>query len=90
MLNEERLLGHFSKIYKLIAEMQRFELSKKENSLRLTDEEWVEEVIENLLVFGEVTELQWSMWGLSGQQNLWMETDRESLRVQHPFQVILC
>ena len=72
-----------------IAEMQRFELSKKEISFRLTDEEWVAEVIENLLVFGEVAELQWSMWGLSGQQNLWMETDRESLRVQPPFQVIM-
>ena len=72
-----------------IAEMQRFELSKKEISFRLTDEEWVAEVIENLLVFGEVAELQWSMWGLSGQQNLWMETDRESLLMQPPFQVIM-
>ena len=78
-----------SKIYKLIAEMQRFELPKKQISFRLTDEEWVAIVIENLLVFGEVTELQWSMWGLSGQQNLWMETDRESLLVQPPFQVVM-
>ena len=53
------------------------------------DERSVVAVIENLLVFGEVAELQWSMWGLSGQQNLWMETDRESLRVQPPFQVIM-
>ena len=78
-----------SKIFILIAEMQRFELSKKEISFRLTDEEWVAEVIENLLVFGEVAELQWSMWGLSGQQNLSMETDRESLLVQPPFQVVM-
>ena len=76
-----------SKIFILIAE--RIELSKKQTSFSLTDEEWVAEVIENLLVFGEVAELQWSMWGLSGQQNLWMETDRESLLVQHPFQVFM-
>ena len=72
-----------------IAEMQRFELSKKQISFRLTDEEWVAEVIENLLVFGEVAELQWSMCGLSGQQNLWMETDRESVKRQPPFRVIM-
>ena len=78
-----------SKIFIVIAEMQRFELPKKQISFRLTDEEWVAEVIENLLVFGEVAELQWSMWGLSGQKNLWMETDRESLLVQHPFQVFM-
>ena len=36
---EERLLRHCSEMSIPIAEMQRFELSKKEISFRLTDEE---------------------------------------------------